>query len=99
MSLRFYPREEPGKQGGNNPGAVTNPPGDREDAAERLRPHASTCGKKKRVICKTKPPSPRTGGKELQGDNSTLIRQSTSGGKWSVRQRKSRDNFLTFVES
>ena len=52
--------------------------------------------KKKRVICKTKPPSPRTGGKELQGDNSTLIRQSTSGGKWSVRQRKSRDNFLTF---
>jgi hypothetical protein len=51
---------------------------------------------KKRVICKTKPPSPRTGGKELQGDNSTLIRQSTSGGKWSVRQRKSRDNFLTF---
>ena len=48
MSLRFYPREEPGKQGGNNPGAVTNPPGDREDAAERLRPHASTCGKKKK---------------------------------------------------
>ena len=38
MSLRFYPRRELGKQGGNNPGADTNPPEDQEDAVERVPP-------------------------------------------------------------
>lgn len=36
MSLRFYPRGELGKQGGNNPGADINPSADQEDAIERV---------------------------------------------------------------
>jgi len=36
MLLRFYPRGELTKHGGNNPGAYTNPPADQEDAVERV---------------------------------------------------------------
>ena len=36
MPLRFYPQGELGKQGGNNPGAGTNPLEDREDPVERV---------------------------------------------------------------
>jgi len=36
MSLRFYPRGDLRKQGGNNPGAETSPPEDQEDPVERV---------------------------------------------------------------
>jgi hypothetical protein len=36
MALRFYPRGELGKQGGNNPGTDANPPEDQEDTVERV---------------------------------------------------------------
>jgi hypothetical protein len=35
-SLRSHPRGELEKQGGNNPGADTNPPEDQEGAVERV---------------------------------------------------------------
>jgi hypothetical protein len=55
--LRFYPRRELGKRGGNNPGAYTTRREDQDDAVERVEVdsgrrgfyHASPCGKK-RVI-------------------------------------------------
>ena len=68
MSLRFYPRAELGKEGGNNPGADTNPPEDQEDAVERVEV-ACQLMRRKRSFCKTKPPSPRAGGSSLVPPN------------------------------
>jgi len=69
MSLRFYPRAELGKEGGNNLAPTPTRRRIKKMQSKGLRSHASTCGKKKGCFCKTKPPSPRAGGSSLVPPN------------------------------